>query len=171
MPDKFSNIMDKTSEEVLRSTAVPTGTYTLAVKSVQKRDSREKKTPHIALALLVRSPGADVDMDEVESREIDFSSQTVYENFYLTDKALYRIFDFAENQCGIDMGEMSLLELLGIDAEMGDRLLDKDLSGYIEEVDLPNTQLVGHEFDAYLVEKTNKNGKTYNEIQRFVNMN
>lgn len=112
----FESILDTPAAEVERPKPLPIGTYTGIVKGLyEEGTSSQKKTPFVQFTIALTSAGEDVDADELE--EIGGITDKFLKNnstcFYLTPDALWRLTDFLESACKIDLSDKTVRQALG----------------------------------------------------------
>lgn len=106
----FNAILDKQVESAERPKPMPTGTYTFIVKSHTFDESSQKKTPFVRFMCSPMAPGEDVDPAALAEIE-NWNQKEMKLDFYLTDDAIYRLREFAE-QCGIGISGRTFADII-----------------------------------------------------------
>jgi hypothetical protein len=88
-------------ESAKKPTTKPPGTYSGVIASFKFDESSQKKTPFCRLTVKNCQPGADVDrtllVDPEDNSPMDLSKWSPYEDYYLTEDALYRVRELMES--------------------------------------------------------------------------
>lgn len=112
----FESILDTPAAEVERPKPLPIGTYTAIVKGLYEEGvSSQKKTPFVQFTFALTGAGEDVDQDELEAMG-GITDKFLKNNstcFYTTPDALWRLTDFLENACEIDLTDKTIRQALG----------------------------------------------------------
>lgn len=112
----FESILDTPAAEVERPKPLPIGTYTAVVKGLYEEGvSSQKKTPFVQFTFALTGAGEDVDADELE--EMGGITDKFLKNnstcFYTTPDALWRLTEFLEQACKIEMEDKTVRQALG----------------------------------------------------------
>jgi len=112
----FESILDTPAADIERPKPLPIGTYTAVIKGLYEEGvSSQKKTPFVQFTFALTSAGEDVDTDELEA--IGGITDKFLKNnstcFYLTPDALWRLTDFLESACAIDLSDKTVRQALG----------------------------------------------------------
>jgi hypothetical protein len=107
-PD-FSALLSRKADDVQRPWTLPNGTYTMLVKKYEFGVSEQKGSPRVRYTVTPISFDQDVDPMELEGK--DWQNKTLEDDFYLSEKAIYRLVDFLE-VCGVNTAGRQLEELV-----------------------------------------------------------
>lgn len=112
----FESILDTPAAEVERPKPLPIGTYSAVIKGLYEEViSNQKKTPGVQFTFALTSAGEDVDAEELEAiggiqdKFLKNNSTT----FWLTADSLWRLTEFLEQACQIDMTDKTVRQALG----------------------------------------------------------
>src|ERR1700761_2137776 len=111
----FESILDTPAAEVERPKPLPIGTYTAIVKGLYEEViSNQKKTPGVQFTFALTSAGEDVDAEELEAMGgiTDKFLKNNSTTFWLTPDSLWRLTEFLEQACGIDMDGKTVRQAL-----------------------------------------------------------
>jgi hypothetical protein len=104
----FSSILDKPVTEVKRPKPIPVGTYLCIVDGIPKFDKtkNENATDTVEFNLKPVTPQPDVDQaalaEALDGKSL--SEVNLRANFFLTEKAVYRLDEFLYENLGIEFG-------------------------------------------------------------------
>jgi hypothetical protein len=94
-------LIDRPVESAKKPTLKPAGTYSGVIQSFKFDESSQKKTPFVRLNVKNCQPGADIApealLDPEDQTPMDLSKWSPYEDYYLTDDALYRVRELMES--------------------------------------------------------------------------
>ena len=96
----FRELLNFSSDDVDRPKALPKGTYVGTIQSHEFGESKNKGTPYVRFILSVEE--ADIDVDKTKLNGVDLSTITLGRDYYITDKAKYRLCDMLDNLLGKD---------------------------------------------------------------------
>jgi hypothetical protein len=110
----FESILDTPADDVERPKPLPVGIYDAIIQGLYEEGvSSQKKTPFVQFAFAITSAGEDVDEDELlewatsKDGTVKQLGGTVLKNnstkFYTTPDSLFRLTDFLEKVCGIEL--------------------------------------------------------------------
>jgi hypothetical protein len=105
----FADLLSSKVEDAKRPPSLPVGNYILAIKGYEAVESDKKKTPGIEVTYGVVAPAEGVDPRLLEG--IDLSQRELYDSFWLTDAAKYRLREFLE-KIGCNIHGRSFREVL-----------------------------------------------------------
>jgi hypothetical protein len=106
----FTSLLSKKVDDVKPPAALPEGTYDGIISKFEFRESKERKTPMLAVELKFLSAHDDVNAEELAEIE-NLTAITRTQNFILTDNALFRLADFIKS-CGINTVGRSMNETI-----------------------------------------------------------
>lgn len=107
----FSDILDKSSDQVERPKPLPVGTYQAVVRGMPEFiESSKKKTPGARFVLEILAAGDDVDGEALEEMG-GFQGKTLRHDLWLTEDSLWRAKEFAEH-CGVDTAGFTIGQCL-----------------------------------------------------------
>ncbi len=118
----FESILDTPAAEIERPSPLPIGTYTAVIKGLYEEGvSAQKKTKFVQFTFALTGAGEDVDANELEAiggitdKFLKNNSTTFYtENADGTPSgSLWRLTDFLEVACGIDLTDKTIRQALG----------------------------------------------------------
>jgi ribosomal protein L5 len=114
MATDFRSLLSTKPESVEKPQPLPPGTYFATIKSWEPTESGQKKTPGVKVTLQLSSPDADVDMDQLEQVGglAAVTKRKVSTTYWLTEDSTFRLRDFLETACGLDITGRSFAELL-----------------------------------------------------------
>jgi hypothetical protein len=111
----FESILDTPAADVERPKPLPIGTYTAVIKGLYEEGaSSQKKTPFVQFTFALTSAGEDVDAEELEA--IGGITEKFLKNnstcFYTTPDATWRLTEFLEQACKIDISDKTIRQAL-----------------------------------------------------------
>ena len=107
----FAPILDRPASEIERPKPIPAGTYTALVKGLPEfGESSQKKTPYARFTFELIAAGDDIDQEALEEMG-GIGGKTLRNDYYLTEDALWRIKQFAED-CGVDPEGLTVGQML-----------------------------------------------------------
>lgn len=114
MATDFRSLLSTKPETVEKPQPLPPGTYFGVIKAWEPIESSQKKTPGVKIQFQLQSPDADVDLDQLEQVGglTAVTKRKVSTIFYLTEDATYRLREFLEFACKLDISGRSFAELL-----------------------------------------------------------
>lgn len=113
MAANFQNILNTRADTVEAPKALPVGKFQGTVKGFETGESTKKKTPYVEITFIIHS-ALDIAPENQEQADTAFAKGPVEmsTSFYLSDKAMYRLVEFVENDLGIARGGKTLADLL-----------------------------------------------------------
>lgn len=105
----FNSLLEKSADEVPVPKSAPPGTYKCRVGEYETGTSSKKGTPFLQFSFHPLEPMEDVDTESLA--DVDLESMTFRDEFYLTEKALYRLVRFAQS-CGVKTEGRQLNEIV-----------------------------------------------------------
>lgn len=94
-------LMDRPVESAKKPSLKPAGVYTGVIGSFKFDESSRKKTPFVRLSVKNCMPGDDIKPDQLIDPEdgtpMDLTRWSPYEDYYLTEDALYRVRELMES--------------------------------------------------------------------------
>ena len=93
-------LLDRPVESAKRPTLKPAGTYTGSIASFKFDESSQKKTPFVRLTVKNCQPGENITPESLKDEDgetMDLSKWAPYEDYYLTEDALYRVRELMES--------------------------------------------------------------------------
>lgn len=106
----FADILNKPAEEIVAPPAVPSGWYDLIVKKYEPVEMGQKKTEALRFTFGILQPHDEVDEGELEEFGgiAKLRETTVIHNFFMTESSAYRLREFLENACQINLSGRSM---------------------------------------------------------------
>lgn len=108
-------LMDRPVESAKKPTLKPAGTFNGVIASFKFDESSRKKTPFVRLSVKNCVPGPDITQDQLVDPEdgspMDLSRWSPWEDYYLTEDALYRVRELMES-CKIPVTGRSFSETI-----------------------------------------------------------
>ena len=106
----FRSILSHKVGAIEKPKPLPIGTYAANVDAWEAVEVGQKKTPSIKFTFKLTAPQEDVDMDQLE--EVGgmpaVLRRKVNTNYWLTDDAMFRLRQFIEDICKVDIGDRSI---------------------------------------------------------------
>jgi hypothetical protein len=94
-------LIDRPVESAKKPTLKPGGTYTGVIASFKFDESSQKKTPFVRLNVKNCQPTKDIApealLDPEDGTPMDLTKWSPYEDYYLTEDALYRVRELMES--------------------------------------------------------------------------
>lgn len=114
MATDFRNLLATKPETVEKPQPLPPGTYFALIKAWEPTESSQKKTPGVKIQFQLVSPDADVDMDQLEQvgGQTAVAKRKISTTFWLTEDSTFRLREFLEIACKLDISGRSFAELL-----------------------------------------------------------
>lgn len=110
----FKSILSHKVGSIEKPKPLPMGTYAAVVEAWETVESGQKKTPGVKVSFKLLQPSEDVDMDQLE--EVGglpaVTKRKIATTYWLTEDSLYRLKEFIELVCKIDVGDRTLGECL-----------------------------------------------------------
>jgi len=108
-------LIDRPVESAKKPTTKPAGTYSGVIASYKFDESSQKKTPFCRITVKNCQSTADVDrtllVDPEDGSPMDLERWAPYEDYYLTDDALYRLRELMES-CRMNISGRSFSETI-----------------------------------------------------------
>lgn len=110
----FSGILNKQASAIKPPPLLPVANYILCTAKIEQTVSSKKGTPGALFTYAVEglAPGEAVDLKDNDGNEIDLSKKFLRDTFWLTDDALHRLTTHLSEILGIDLGTMTIAEIL-----------------------------------------------------------
>ena len=110
----FRKLLGTLADDVKKPEPLPQGQYLANITKWETFESSLQKTPGIKVSMNLVAPGPDVAEGELIAAggAEAVAKRKMSMNFYLTDDATYRLKEFLEGPCSIDMTGRSFAEAL-----------------------------------------------------------
>jgi hypothetical protein len=113
MTSNFADILNTKVDTIEKPKPLPVGSYVGLITKVETGESAKQKTPLISVKINLSEALGDVDLDLLEkSGGFGKNGKEISSDYYLTEKALFRIKELAENHLGLDTKGMTLGEVI-----------------------------------------------------------
>lgn len=106
----FNNLLKKRAVDAEKPKTLPAGNYNAVVLSHDTGESQQKKTPYLRFNYRLLSAHSEVD-EEALAAIPNWNERKLYQDFYLTPDALYRLREHIEKM-GIEVGDRMFDELI-----------------------------------------------------------
>lgn len=115
-PD-FESLLQTTADNIEEPLALPAGTYRWRISQKEFGETNQNQTPYVRFSCVPVEPvGEDVDMDDWEALHKQIEGDTTRRaqrlQFFITPNSLYRIKRFAANTLQMEVGGMTLNEII-----------------------------------------------------------
>jgi hypothetical protein len=114
MATDFRALLGVKGSAVEKPKPLPVGTYYAQVTGWEPTESSQKKTPGVKIGFQLTSADADVDQEQLAEvgGAAAVGKRKLSTTFWLTEDSTYRLKEFVENACKIDMSERTFAECL-----------------------------------------------------------